>query len=372
MPSIEKTQTLTESRALLDVLESGFERPVYLTPEVPAISAKMREVHADFQVDEVHAYPPLGEGDHTLIRIEKEALSTPEAIRRLADRLEVSAEGAGYSGLKDRNAVTRQWISLPKVDPEAAMRVECPQLRVLEAARHPHKLRTGHLRANRFALRLRQVETGRLDDLEAILESLGRQGVPNFYGPQRFGRGKLESALRWLAHPKRAPRSRFDRKFIVSVLQAALYNLALADRMERGDFARILPGDLLRREDSGGLFVEDDRQAAEERHAAWEVSITGPIFGSRMPAPQGEAAEREQALLQELGLTIDHFERFGRLARGTRRPYRVALSNCRLEKESESVIVLHFELPSGSYATALMREILKGKAGEVSEPSREP
>ena len=165
----------------------------YLTSALPGIGGVLRTVPEDFIVDEIGAYSPSGAGDHVFVRIEKRGLTTAQAVQRIARALGVNERDVGVAGMKDRHAVTRQWLSLPPpVTPEQATALALEDVRVLEAVRHGHKLRTGHVRANRFVLRVRGVgpEVGDAEArAKAILDVLARPpGAPNFYGEQRFGR----------------------------------------------------------------------------------------------------------------------------------------------------------------------------------------
>src|SRR5262245_36361558 len=141
----------------------------------------------DFVVDEIPAYSPSGEGGHTFLRIEKRGLTTEEALTRLCIALDVRRDEAGLAGQKDRQAVTRQWVSVPDIDPPRALALAVDGVRVLEAARHPNKLRTGHLSGNRFTIVVRGATDGVARAL-AIFHSLAATGVPNYFGEQRFGR----------------------------------------------------------------------------------------------------------------------------------------------------------------------------------------
>ncbi|MFO0627613.1 MAG: tRNA pseudouridine(13) synthase TruD [Polyangiales bacterium] len=157
---------------------------------MPGIGGVLRATVDDFCVDEIPAYEPSGQGEHTYARIEKRGLTTPAAVEALARALGVNPRDVGHAGLKDRHATTTQWLSLPRTDPARVLALALPGIRVLAAARHGNKLRTGHLKGNRFTLRV----TG-LDDLDEALrrtapiaDVLTREGVPNYYGEQRFGR----------------------------------------------------------------------------------------------------------------------------------------------------------------------------------------
>ncbi len=332
----------------------------YATPEVAPIPGRIREEIDDFRVEEIPAYDPAGEGDHLFVRFEKRDLTTPEAVRRIARALGVEARDAGWAGLKDRHAVTTQWASFLFADPTQALEMDVPGVRVLSAARHGHKLRTGHLRANRFGLRVRGTPAARIADVERVLARLEVVGMPSYYGPQRFGAAgdNVDRARAWLLRGGRAPKDRFARKLLASALQAHLFNMVLAARLRDGLFERPVPGDLMRKESSGGLFVADDETDAQSRMADWEISPTGPMFGPQMRWPEGEARTREEAVLGLEDVSDAALARFGRAAPGTRRPLRVRPADPRLTPEPDGFL-LEFTLPPGAYATVLFREITK-------------
>jgi tRNA pseudouridine13 synthase len=318
-------------------------------------------VPEDFQVDEVPAYPPAGHGGHLFVRFEKRSLTTREAVTLLAKALGVNPRDVGVAGQKDKHAVTTQWASFERVSPEAALGLALPNLRVLAAEPHPHKLRTGHLRANRFVLVIR--ETHDEDAAREVLAALAERGVPNYYGEQRFGAGdrNVTRATAMLRGDGPLPRDRFERKLLMSALQSSLFNAWLAERVHDGLYAQPILGDLLRKEDSGGLFINQDNADAERRMLAWEISATGPMFGASMREPEGEAARREQVVFERSGLTQAMLEQHRKLGEGTRRAARVRIAEPQVERV-EAGLRLTFELPSGAYATTVLREIMKSDA----------
>lgn len=335
----------------------------YLTPTVAPIDAVFRETWEDFEVEEVPAYPPLGSGEHVLVHIEKRGITTQAAVAALCERTGADPKSAGWAGLKDKAGVTRQWVSLWGTTPDVVRGASTEDVRVLEAASHPHKLRTGHLRANRFRVRLRGIDPARLEDVHAVLDAIEARGLPNFYGEQRFGRegDNAQRALRWVRGASRAPKSPFHRKLQMSALQSKIFNRAVAARLEGPGLGAILAGDLVKKHDSGGLFVAEDLEEAQARADAWEISPTGPIFGAKMRWPQGAAKAAEEALLEEMGLTPADFARWKRLAPGTRRFIRVPVPKI-ARTVVHDTIELDFALPAGSYATILIREIRKRDA----------
>ncbi len=340
----------------------------YLTSELPGIGGVLRSTDEDFAVDEEPAYPPSGAGDHVFVRIEKRGLTTPQAVRAIAQALGARDRDVGVAGMKDRHAVTTQWLSLPPpVTPEAARALELPGVRVLEAARHPHKLRTGHVRANRFRLRVRGLPAGLAPELarraRAILERLAAPpGAPNWYGEQRFGRdGDNAARGRELVSGARRPgRDRRMDRLMISALQAELFNAWLTARIADGLYRSALAGDVLHKR-GGGLFDCADPAADEPRLAAGEVVATGPMFGARMRRPPGgtPAAAREAAILGAAGLSLDAFASVRALAEGTRRDAAVPLDGAAVAAADDGTLEVAFTLPGGAYATTVMREVMK-------------
>src|SRR5690606_1339179 len=193
-----------------------------------------------------------------------------EAVRRIARALDVDPREAGFAGLKDRHAVTRQWASFLFGDPARLEGADIEGVVVLEASRHRNKLRTGHLAANRFDLFVRGASAEQAPEARARLEIRARRGVPAYFGEQRFGRGgaNLEAAHRWLVGGGRAPRDRFQKKLLVSTLQAAIFNELCAERVREGTLDGAIEGDLMRKEETGGLFVSESVEVRSEEHTS--------------------------------------------------------------------------------------------------------
>ncbi|MEE8170660.1 MAG: tRNA pseudouridine(13) synthase TruD, partial [Phycisphaerae bacterium] len=159
----------------------------YLTRDVAPFPAAIKRRYEDFVVDEVPLYEPCGQGDHVYVRIEKTGLATMRAINDVARALDVPRRSIGVAGLKDARGVTRQTISIEHVDPARVEALRIPRIRVLSVSRHRNKLRRGHLRGNRFVIKLREAEPRRLPDVRAVLDVLVSRGVANYFGTQRFG-----------------------------------------------------------------------------------------------------------------------------------------------------------------------------------------
>jgi tRNA pseudouridine13 synthase len=334
----------------------------FLTASHPGIGGVLRATLDDFRVDEIAAYEPTGEGEHVYARIEKRDMTTPFAVDRLARALRVDARDIGYAGLKDRHAVTTQWVSLPRVDVAAVEALAIENLRVLAVSRHRNKLRTGHLHGNRFTLRVTSVTDLALAirNASVIATELRMSGCPNYYGAQRFGREGDNAArgMAWLRGEAPAPRQHFERKLFASAVQSSLFNRYLALRVEAGELGRYVEGELAMRHPTGGAWRVDPAEA-QALYDAREASAAGPMFGTRMLKTSGEALAREEAVLAEAQMKTDDFARARDLGEGTRRPVRMIVDDLRVEADGDAV-KLTFTLPAGGYATALAREFMKG------------
>ena len=237
---------------------------------------------------------------------------------------------------------------------------------MLDAGLHGNKLRTGHLRGNRFVITLRGVQPGGLGRARVILERLAAEELPNYFGEQRFGRhgDNAEAGLRLLRGQGRPPRDRMQRRLLVSALQSQLFNEVLARRLRTpgAGLHQLLGGEVLQRTDSEGLFVSEDAAVDGERLARRELRVTGPICGPRMPLPlEGSPARAlEESVFAEHEVSKESFARLGRLARGGRRPISVPVAEADLGPgEEPDSVRLRFLLPPGAYATVLLRELCK-------------
>ncbi len=339
------------------------ERYPFLTAGLPGVGGVIRLLPRDFQVEEVPAYPPKGEGEHLYLLLEKEGLTTREVFEFLRDQVGVPEQEIGVAGLKDKRALTRQWFSIPRRHEDALCLLENLRgVRLLHADLHTNKLRTGHLKGNRFRILIRKPEGGR-ERAEAILRVLQEKGLPNYYGPQRFGLGGLNPVRGYeLVKKGKGRGSPWLKRFLIGSLQSLLFNDWVALRMERGLYDRVIPGDWAKKHATGGEFLVES-EAEAERALRLEISATGPLFGKKYPEAQGEARALEDEVLERYALKREEF----RARRGARRPIRVPLTEWSVEETPEG-LWLSFFLPKGSYATSLLREVMKK---EVDAPEGE-
>jgi tRNA pseudouridine13 synthase len=349
--------------------------PPLLTPDLPGIGGRIKVQPEDFEVEEIPAYEPCGTGDFLYLWIEKRDMGAEYFVRQVARRLDVPVGEVGTAGLKDRRAVARQMASVPVRAESRLKELDGDGVRLLRVSRHTNKLRPGHLHGNRFRILVRGVNTAAQTQLQAVVTQLRSCGLPNFFGPQRFGRDGETVLLGMAMLRKEAldptfsrtnPRSPFLRKLALSAAQAALFNHTLAQRMTAGLLRRILPGDVMAKRPFGGLFVAEDAEQEQARFDARETVTAGPMFGRKMFAAVGEPAAREAAVLQEAGLTPESFHGFGKLVQGTRRHNLVYLDDLAAAPDADG-IRLSFSLPAGSYATVLLREVMKAEPLEADE-----
>ena len=329
------------------------------------MDAELRATAADFVVEEVPAYEPSGDGTHTWLWIQKQDIGTFDAVRVLARALSRREKEFGYAGLKDSKAVARQWISIEHVDDRELARLELPQVQILDVARHQNKLKLGHLAGNRFHILLRDAAAKAAPDVLQNLQFLAERGAPNYFGEQRFGKrgANLDKGLSILqgGNPKRASHTMPRRLFnlLISAVQSEAFNRTLCARM-RTPWAldQLMPGDIAWIHQNGACFLIQDVAAEQPRHDRFEISPTGPLPGPKMLRPEGEMAELEDAVLRDLDLTVEVFGRMPhKTHEGARRPLRVPVLSPGVEVCADGLRVA-FQLPPGSYATTVLRELL--------------
>lgn len=342
----------------------AIEQPLpFLTEEVPGIGGTIRTQPEDFRVEERPLYLPCGQGEHLYLSVVKRGLSTPQMVEWLSSRLGVKARCIGVAGLKDARAVTTQMVSVQGVTEEriAQVRPDERLLSITVLGRHRNRLRTGHHAGNSFRLVIRGVRPAAADSVPAILDQLAKRGLPNYFGPQRQGRDGLNYATgaALLVDPaRRAKLPKPKRLWYLHAYQSFLFNLIVARRINRLD--RVLTGDWAMKHENGACFPVEDAQTEQPRAEAFAISPTGPLFGSRAPWATGEPGDIERAIVAEQGTTPEALSAAAAACgfRGERRPLRVPLEGLTWSPENDAV-VLSFVLPPGSYATSLLREVMK-------------
>jgi tRNA pseudouridine13 synthase len=321
---------------------------------------RIRAEPEDFQVDEILGFGAAGAGEHAWLRVRKTGRNTHDVARLLARHAGVAQMAVGYAGLKDRRAVTTQHftVHLPgRTGPEWSS-LNDDGLEFLDVQRHDRKIRRGALRGNAFTLRIRDVEGDR-SEAESVLRCIDSLGVPNYFGPQRFGHdgANLRRVARLFADEGRRP-GREQRGLLLSSARAQLFNTVLAERVIRRDWNRAVAGDVFLLAGSQRQFHFDpEDESIPERTAALRIHPSGPLPGRpcRSLEPEDEVGMLEAATLAPWGSWVEGLQRFGLDA--DRRALRLAVEDLECEWRGDQ-LTIRFTLPSGAYATTVLRELL--------------
>ena len=344
--------------------------------------AEFKSSPEDFRVEEQLSFVPSGSGPHCLLRVEKRSSNTQWVAGELARIAGVRNHEVGFAGLKDRQAITVQWFSVPALAhaPDFWRAVQTPHYRVLDVLANARKLKRGALKGNRFVIRLRNTAWPR-DELERKLAALRAVGVPNYFGPQRFGRDgyNLERVAAWL-RTGQVPGGRAERGFALSAARSLLFNALLARRVAAGDWNRLAVGDLASLEGSGSHFqVSALDDALADRLASFDIHPSGPMWGRGTLAVTGAALEHELAVGRDFADVGDLLGTQG--LEQERRSLRCVVRDLVAEVEggvageaaggaasavAGDTVLLSFTLGRGQYATTVLREICElGRAGEL-------
>jgi tRNA pseudouridine13 synthase len=334
----------------------------------PPARGAIRVTPEDFVVEEITGITPTGAGEHAWLWIRKRNANTQWVAQRLAALAGVRAVAVGYAGLKDRRALTSQafTVHLPgRPDPDWSA-LEGAEIEVLEVTRHQRKLQRGALRGNRFRLRVCDLD----GDPALLAQRLGQtaeRGVPNYFGPQRFGHGggNLAAAAALLQGAVLA--DRFQRGMAISAARAFLFNAVLAGRVAAGTWDVALPGDVVQLDGRRPLFrVEPDDGEIDARVRALAVHPTGPLPGrpGRALEPGPAVQTLEEAWLAPHGAWVDGLARLG--VEAERRALRLRVRDLGWVVSGDT-LDLAFELPAGGFATTVLRECVA-----VSAPADEP
>ncbi len=335
-----------------------------------------KQTPSDFVVTEIPLYEFSGDGEHLILKIRKKGLTTWQMVNVLSSHLGIKAREIGYAGLKDKDAMTLQHISLPRKYEKSLESFSHPQIRILERTYHNNKIKTGHLKGNRFFIRLKKVGKTDAAKIDSLLKWISENGSPNYFGYQRFGRNSdnYETAKQ-LIDKKLRIRDRKRRDFLISAYQSHLFNLWLSKRIEisrlfdsltlkelkklfvwgdesirqikrEAHFFRLLPGDLLSHYPHGKLFQIEDLKEESVRFKNRQTSPTGLLCGEKTKLAADIAWMVEKEFTQSVP------------ARGSRRYAWIWPEEIEgVYKEQVAHYELHFTLPKGSYATVVLEMI---------------
>ena len=323
----------------------------------PIATGVIRSCPEDFLVREQLAFGATGDGEHMLLRIRKRGANTKWVAKQIAARAGVRAREVGYAGLKDRHAVTEQWFTVPAGATDAAywLAITDDEYTVVEAARHRRKLRTGSHQANDFDIVVREVAVAP-ERIADRLRIIAEQGVPNYFGEQRFGSDdrNLSIAEEWLCRGV-SPTDRDSRSFALSAARSALFNLVLSTRVAGGTWNQLLPGEVINLDGCGSIFTADQHdEALRLRCARLDIHPTGPLVGSGSTRVSGHASDIEAEVLRDWRAWCEGLTRLN-VMQG-RRALRMAVQNLTWEY-SGTICRLKFRLTRGAFATTVLREI---------------
>lgn len=354
-------------------MSETIQNPPLVSTKIPGFEkaqAQIKSCPEDFLVDELPRESRSEDRSHVRFRVEKRGLTTEEALFGIAKTLGIDKESMGAAGLKDKQAVTTQYLSVANKYENALQDIQIEGLKLLEVCGYGPKLRRGELEGNTFSILLRGVSAGDQQSLCDALSYLETNGVPNAYGAQRFGHqwstwemGKslLEDGEQALDNLPRQQK-RFMRRLALNAVQSGLFNAWLMKRQEDNLLQTLIHGDVIWVERLGTAQLVLDPEAEQKRLEAGKVSLTGPMFGIKMRAAVGKASPREKSILTECGFTLKQFAEFSKVAPGSRRPAVIYPKQVSSQIEPDGVRVA-FTLPSGAYATVVLDGLVQESLG---------
>jgi len=334
----------------------------------------------DFIVEEIPLYDFSGEGEHLVVKIRKKEMTTWEMLDVLSSHLGIRRRDIGYAGLKDKHAMTIQYISLPANMEEKLSSFDHDKIKILETTRHNNKIRVGHLKGNRFDIRLKKVLGVQKEKLDSMLKWIDANGVPNYFGNQRFGtNGDNWQDGKKLLDGTLKMRDKKTREFLMGSYQSYLFNQWLSKRMEinllleefnekeveqlmklpegslkgtkkQSHFFKLLEGDLMMHYPYGKLFEAEDLHKEAERFATKDTAPTGLLPGTKTKRATHSAAIIESQFDEPLKLN------------GARRYAWIQVEEIKKRYvEEKAHYELSFTLPKGSYATNVL-DVLRGES----------
>jgi tRNA pseudouridine13 synthase len=341
------------------VKQIDFSALAHVNPNTNDMSAVIREQPEYFRVNEILPFTPDGTGGHVWLNIQKRGINTDWLATELAKFAKVPPVAIGYAGLKDRHAVTTQWfsINMEGVEHPNWSEFETDDIKIIEKTAHNKKLKRGVLSGNTFGLTLTQL-TGEPERWSTALGHIQEHGVPNYFGDQRFGHegNNLKQADTWFSGGK-APKKRNQKSMTISAARSWLFNLVLSERIKQKNWNQALLGDVmaLSGTKSSSFLCEQVDASVLQRIQEMDIHPTGPLWGRGRNPSQFEAADIEihtlsdwidwQAGLERVGLSQE------------RRSLRLALKDLKWTFTDDTKLYIEFFLPSGSYATAVLREL---------------
>lgn len=366
----------------------------YLTASMPGIGGALKCRPEDFLVEEIPLYEASGEGEHLYLWVEKCRRLTTDVARLFSEHFKIGRDAIGFAGLKDKHAITRQMFSLEGADADRVEAFKNHAITILRADRHTNKLRRGHLKGNRFVIKVREVDPNEAPHAQTILDHLVKVGAPNYAGEQRFGYRRNNHILgsyllqeRWqefldemLGHERddgEAERNkvarrlyeqgdytgalnawvtvhRFERQAIgplsrgaspvdaingidstqrnllLSAFQSHIFNQVVQHRVQSQTLGVLCAGDIAMKHVNRACFEVTDPAEEQPRCDTLEISPTGPMWGRKLLRAGGEVGELEERMLAETGVTVEDLVTGAYQTDGQRRPLRMPVDNAEL------------------------------------------
>lgn len=329
----------------------------------PPVTGCIRRLPEDFTVTEELGHEPDGAGEHLWLWAVKRERNTVDVAGDLARAAGVRPNRVGFAGLKDRNAVTGQYYSihLPGESSPEWREWSIPGVVIEHASRSSKKIQRGRLKGNRFELVVRDL-AGDLGELEARLASVRAHGVPNGFGEQRFGGSNVARALAMFRGSLRRKPSKTKRGFYLSAARSLVFNHLLAERIRRGDWNRLIEGDLAVLDGSRSFFAADAADREQLRRCeVMDIHPSGPLPGAGDSPAQGKAGELERSVFEAHREIVDGLAQFG--MQQERRALRMRVRDLEWNFPEARTLKLAFSLGTGSYATSVLRELVDYEAG---------
>lgn len=334
-----------------------YDKLSFLYPQLK-LSADFKTDNSDFIVDEVMPVKMTGEGEHSWLNITKVGMNTDAVATLLANFAGVKQVAVSFAGLKDRNAVTTQWFSvhLPGIAEPVWSELTADGFTINQAIRHNRKLKRGALSANRFKIKLRNIQ-GDPSDWKQRLQQIADEGVPNYFGKQRFGHqmNNLNRALDLIQSKKIRRLKPHKRGIFLSAMRSWIFNQILSKRILNQTFDQAHSGDVMMLADSHACFAEEITEDINTRLAHNDIHLTASLWGKGESMAKDATAILEQEVADEFSEFANSLEKVG--MKQERRAMRLLAVDMQWQFEADNSLVLNFELTKGSYATALLREL---------------
>jgi len=345
-----------------------------------SIDFHFKQSPRDFVVEELPIYEFSGEGEHLILLVRKKNLSTNEMVGQIARYLGIKNREIGYAGLKDKHAMTKQYISLHKKYEEAMEGFNFEGIKIISKTYHNNKIRIGHLKGNRFYIKIKKVNPTSAAKIDEALKNISKNGMPNYFGYQRFGNDGDNHILgEKLAKGDARERNPRVKKLLINAYQSYLFNTWLSKRLEINSLVssfepkdlagqldipleelqnmkaqshafKLMSGDLMEHYPKGKLFEFEETEHDINRFNEHDITVTGLLCGTKVKVAQGEAGKIEKEFDDEIN--ADGARRFAWIY-----PTDIEGRFNPVEAQYE----LNFTLPKGSYATVLLEEIAKRK-----------